>query len=159
MAFPHLLFASSIKSSPLSTPQRSQALTNCTLKWLASTAMLNDTQSLVSPEVNTASIQLPSPWLSNMVAWFHSVDAQLHCSRITQELTMYFHVLRMLPETMMPKLGKLLSSPLSSTPYTGLKAELLKLISLYDKHATRLFPETWNSAIPNPQTFCPASRT
>ncbi len=69
--------------------------------------MPNDTQTLVSPEVNAASIQLPSPWSSNTVAWLHSVEAQFHCRRITQNLTMYFHVLRMLLEPMMQKLGKL----------------------------------------------------
>ncbi len=46
---------------------------------------------------------------------------------------MYFHVLRMLPEPMMQKLGKLLSSPLSSTPYIDLKAELLNFTALPDK--------------------------
>ncbi len=85
--------------------------------------MPNDTQTPVSPEVNAASIQLPSPWPANMVAWLHSVEAQFHCRRITQELTMYFHVLRMLPKPMTQKLGQLLSSPLSSTPYTDFNAE------------------------------------
>ncbi len=46
---------------------------------------------------------------------------------------MYFYVLRMLPEPKMQKLGKLLSHPLSSTPYADLKAELLKLTALPDK--------------------------
>ncbi len=46
---------------------------------------------------------------------------------------MYFHVLRMLPEPMMQKFGKLLSSPLSYIPHTGLKAELVNLTALPDK--------------------------
>ncbi len=46
---------------------------------------------------------------------------------------MYFHVLRTLPEPMMQKLGKLLACPLSSTLYTDLKTELLKLTTLSDK--------------------------
>ncbi len=54
--------------------------------------MPNDTQTLVSPEVNAVLIQLPSPWPSDMAARFHSVEAQFHCRRITQELTMYFYV-------------------------------------------------------------------
>ncbi len=95
--------------------------------------MPNDPQTPVSPEVNAASIQLPSPWPANMVGWFHCVEAQFHCRRITQELTMYFHVLRMLPEPLMQKLGKFLASPLSSTPYTDLRTELLKLTTLSDK--------------------------
>ncbi len=68
-----------------------------------------------------------------MVTWFHSVEAQFHCRGITQELAMYFHVLRTLPEPVMQKLGKLLACPLSSTPYTNLKTELLKLTTLSDK--------------------------
>ncbi len=95
--------------------------------------MADDAQSPLSPEINAASIQLPSPWPANMVAWFHSVEAQFHCRGITQELTMYFHVLRTQPEPMMQKLGKLLACPLSSTPYTDLKTELLKLTTLSDK--------------------------
>ncbi len=47
--------------------------------------MPNDTQTPVSPEVNAASIQLPSPWPANMVAWFHSVEAQFHCRGIWDE--------------------------------------------------------------------------
>ncbi len=46
---------------------------------------------------------------------------------------MYFYVLRTLPEPMMQKLGKLLACPLSTTPYTDLKTELLKLTTLSDK--------------------------
>ncbi len=95
--------------------------------------MADDAQSPLSPEINAAFIQLPSPWPANMVAWFHSVEAQFHCRGITQDLTMYFHVLRTLPEPMMQKLGKLLACPLSSTPYTDLKTELLKLTTLCDK--------------------------
>ncbi len=87
----------------------------------------------LSSEINAASIQLPSPWPANMVAWFHGVEAQFHCREITQELTMYFHVLRTLPEPMMQKLGKFLACPLSCTPYTDLKIELLKLTTLFDK--------------------------
>ncbi len=91
-------------------------------------------QSFVSPEINAASIQLPSPCSSNMaVAWFRSVEVQFHCRRIIQELTMYFHVLRMLSEPTMQKLGKLLSRPPSSIPCTDFKAELLKLTALSDK--------------------------
>ncbi len=96
--------------------------------------MADNAQSPLSPEINAASIELPSPWPANMVTWFHSVEAQFHCRGITQELIMYFHVLRTLPEPIMQKLGKLLACPLSSTPYTGLKTELLKLTTLSDKH-------------------------
>ncbi len=77
--------------------------------------MADDAQSPLSPKINAASIQLPSPWPANMVAWFHSVEAQFHCCGITQELTMYFHVLRTLPKPMMQKLGKLLLFRLSLT--------------------------------------------
>ncbi len=95
--------------------------------------MPNDTQSLFARKVNAASIQLPSPWPPNIGACFHGLEAQFHCRRITQELAMYFHVLRLLSVPMMQKLGKLLSRPLSSTFYTDLKAELLNLTALSDK--------------------------
>ncbi len=78
--------------------------------------MADKAKSPTSPEINAASIQLPFPWLANMVAWFHSVNAQFHRRGITQELTMHFHVQRTLPEPMMQKLGKRRACPLSSTP-------------------------------------------
>ncbi len=99
--------------------------------------MSNDTQSLFARIPLFASIQLLSPWPLNMVAWFHGLEAQVHCRRTTQELTMYFHVLRMLPKPMIQELGKLLSRPLSSTFYTNLKAELLNLTALSDKKRVR----------------------
>ncbi len=94
--------------------------------------MFKDAKSPSSPNINAVSIQLPSPWPENMAAWFHSVEAQFHCRGVGEELTKYFHVLCTLPEPMMQKLGKLLASPLSSTPYSDLKAELLKLATPTD---------------------------
>ncbi len=39
--------------------------------------MVDEAQSPLPPEINAASNQLPSPWPANMVAWLHSVEAQL----------------------------------------------------------------------------------
>ncbi len=71
---------------------------------------------------------------------------------------MYFHVLCMLHESMMQKLGKRLSSPLSSTPYTDLKIELLKFTTLSDKQRYAAIFRDVELGDSKSFFFCPASR-
>ncbi len=68
---------------------------------------------------------------------------------------MYFHVPS---EPMMQKLGKLLSSPLSSLHYTDLKTELLTLRTLSDKQCYAAFSRDVVLGDSKPSDLLPASK-
>ncbi len=64
-----------------------------------------------------------------MVAWFALAESHFQLRQIPQESTQSYHVLQVLPETLMQKLLHLITKPLSATPYTDLKPEILRITS------------------------------
>ncbi len=56
-----------------------------------------------SESVNAISLSLPPPWLSNLSAWFRSVEAQFRTRGIRKQETMFWHVVATLPETWITK--------------------------------------------------------
>ncbi len=52
-----------------------------------------------SESVNAISLSLPPPWLSNLSAWFRSVEAQFRSRGIRKQETMFWYVVAALPES------------------------------------------------------------
>ncbi len=78
--------------------------------------------------ISSISIKLPSPWSFSMVAWFALAESQFERRHITQGAT------QVRRETFMQKLPHLSMKPLSTTPHTDLKAKMLHITSLTDRH-------------------------
>ena len=81
---------------------------------------------------NTA-IHLSPPWHSNIEAWFFQTEAQFFTRGITTEQAKFCHILQVLDEATMTRLMAYLALPPSDSPYTALKAELIRLYQPSDK--------------------------
>ena len=86
-----------------------------------------------------ASIQLPGFWKDDPEAWFTSAESQFAIRGITKEVTKFHHVIAKLePQTVSSLVGSdrtlVTSTPKEEdTPYTKVKAELIRLHGLSDE--------------------------
>ncbi|XP_023210996.1 uncharacterized protein LOC111613876 [Centruroides sculpturatus] len=77
-------------------------------------------------KVARVSVKIPPFfWRKNVRVWFTQVESQLAVSNITTEVTKYHHILGSLDCEIAELVANLISQPLTSTPYTGLKTRLI----------------------------------
>ncbi|XP_023224221.1 uncharacterized protein LOC111625326 [Centruroides sculpturatus] len=76
-------------------------------------------------EVARVSVKIPPFWRKNVRVWFTQVESQFAVSNITTEVMKYHHVLGSLDCEIAELVADLISQPLTSTPYTDLKTQLI----------------------------------
>ena len=88
---------------------------------------------------NAVSLKLPTFWTSQPHVWFAQTEAQFHLRSITNEDTMYFHVLAALDQSTATRLLDLINKPPATGKYTAIKKRLLETFGLSKQvRATRL---------------------
>lgn len=88
------------------------------------------TQVCQATEVNKVSVQLPSFWKQNSSLWFAQAEAQFSIANITSESTKYSYVVSKLDEHFAHEVQDILTNTPVHNPYTTLKNELIKRLSL-----------------------------
>jgi hypothetical protein len=71
-------------------------------------------------------IKLPAFWTTRPRAWFTYIESRFRLRDITDEQTQFDHVLSALPEDMVGQILDLVEAAPEATPYTFLKARILK---------------------------------
>ena len=77
-------------------------------------------------DVNAVAFKLPVFYKSNPDMWFAAVEAQFALRKITEEDTMYFHVVQGLEEQVALQVSQYTRKKPKEDPYTKLKAALLE---------------------------------
>ena len=77
-------------------------------------------------DVNVVAVKLPEFYKSNPEMWFASAEAQFALSKITEEVTKYYHVMKVLDEQVAVQVSQWTRKVPASDPYTKLKAALLE---------------------------------
>ncbi|GAA49140.1 transposon Ty3-G gap-Pol polyprotein [Clonorchis sinensis] len=85
---------------------------------------------LPQPTINAASVHLPPFWHHDPCIWFTQAQAQFALRGITQEHTMYYHVLAVLPPELAADLRDVLLNPDDTKPYTQLRNAIITRTSL-----------------------------
>ena len=92
-------------------------------------------------ELNTVAVKLPQFWTKMPEMWFARAEAQFRNARITQQSTMFDHVVATLTEDVMQTVFDIISEP-GDSPYDTLKREL---ISRHSKSETRRIEDLLSS--------------
>ena len=87
-----------------------------------------ESDAAASVAINSVTIKLPVFYTSQVELWFLQAEAQfsLRSPKISTQEQRYFHVLAALPEPVASSIKAHLQSPIWSTCYDDLKAELLQ---------------------------------
>ena len=78
------------------------------------------------PCLSAVSIKLPAFWSSDPQLWFGQVQAQFSTRGITNQKTMFDHVIALLSPEFAAEVCDLILTPPAETPYDVLKAQLIK---------------------------------
>lgn len=89
------------------------------------------------PEVHRIAVKLPPFWSDKTALWFAQVEAQFNLAGITQEATKYSYVISHLEERFASEVEDLITSPPRVAPYTTLKAELIRRLSMSEERRVR----------------------
>ena len=82
---------------------------------------------------NVVSLKLPTFWTSHPHVWFAQTEAQFHLRSITNEDTMYFHVLAALDQSTATRLLGLINKPPATGKYTAIKKGYWKRLASANK--------------------------
>ena len=90
--------------------------------------------------IQAVTVKLPDFWKSRPALWFRQVEAKFALARpqITVEKTRYYHVVAALPEDVAVQVTDLLEAPVGATPYTTLKAAIIKRLGKASEEKSRL---------------------
>lgn len=83
-----------------------------------------------TPEVHRVTIKLPPFWNNKPSLWFAQVEAQFTLAGITQEVTKFSYVIANLEQRFASEVEDLITTPPAITPYTTLKTELVRRLSM-----------------------------
>jgi len=92
---------------------------------------------LQAPHVHRVSVKLPPFWREKPGLWFAQVEAQFTTAGITHEQTKYSYVVSHLEERYANEVEDLIVNPPINTPYTILKSELIRRLSVSEERRVR----------------------
>jgi hypothetical protein len=81
-------------------------------------------------EVSRVAVRLPPFWAEWPAVWFAQAEAQFSLAGISTETTKFYHVISQLDHRYAAEVEDVITSPPQQDPYTKLKTELLKRLSL-----------------------------
>ncbi|CAH0551106.1 unnamed protein product [Brassicogethes aeneus] len=90
-----------------------------------------------SSEVHRVTVKLPPFWKDKPTLWFAQVEAQFMIAHITQEITKYSYVISHLDERYANEVEDLIINPPANTPYTTLKTEIIRRLSVSEERRVR----------------------
>lgn len=76
-------------------------------------------------EINSANLKLPDFWITHAKAWFRNAEGNFYTRRITNETTMYYHVIRSLTAKAVQELDDILEDDSLKTDYQSLKEKII----------------------------------
>lgn len=82
------------------------------------------TNGVRNPNIHHVSVKIPNPF-PNVILWFKQVDASFELSRVTDEVTKYFHLISNLPAEILMKYQSHLDAS-TPHPYTNLRGAMVK---------------------------------
>lgn len=88
-------------------------------------------------DINRVSVKLPPFWKDKSSLWFAQVEAQFSLANITSEATKYAYVVAHLEERYAHEVEDILTNTPERTPYTTLKTELIKRLSVSEEQRIR----------------------
>lgn len=93
--------------------------------------------STTAGNLDVSRIKLPEFWPDQPQLWFMQVESQFALSGTTREITKYHHVVAQLDHKFILEVQDIISNPPDSNPYTILKSELVKRMSVSREHKVR----------------------
>ncbi|XP_054277151.1 uncharacterized protein LOC128996042 [Macrosteles quadrilineatus] len=87
--------------------------------------------------IHRVSIKLPPFWKEKPRLWFAQVEAQFTLAHITSETTKYSYVISHLDERYANEVEDLIIDPPVETPYSTLKSEIIRRLSLSEEQRIR----------------------
>jgi hypothetical protein len=88
-------------------------------------------------EVSEVAVRLPPFWAEQPAVWFAQAEAQFALAGISSEKTKFFHVISQLDHRCAAQLKDIITSPPEQSPYTTLKAELVRRLTPAREHRIR----------------------
>jgi hypothetical protein len=80
-------------------------------------------------EVSRVAVRLPPFWAEQPAVWFAQAEAQFSLAGISSEKTKFFHVISQLDHGCAAELEDIITSPPDQSPYTSVKAELVRRLT------------------------------
>jgi hypothetical protein len=74
-------------------------------------------------------------WAERPAVWFAQAEAQFSLAGISTEITKFYHVISQLDHRYAAEVEDVITSPPQQDPYTKLRTELLKTLSLRESNA------------------------
>ena len=114
-------------------------LTEEELKQAVAIAVEEEREKVRTAQLSAVSIKLPQFWPDKTRFWFAQAEAQFETRNITNEKTMFNHVVLVLDSKTATQALDIIENPDPTNPYTVLKERLTKAYSLSDSEkASRL---------------------
>jgi hypothetical protein len=90
-------------------------------------------------EISRVAVRLPPFWAERPAVWFAQAQAQFSLAGITNERTKFNYVISQLDQRYAAEVEDIITSPPQQDPYSKLRSELLKRLSLSrGQHAHRI---------------------
>jgi hypothetical protein len=87
------------------------------------------TDNALQAEVSRVAVWLPPFWAERPAVWFAQAEAQFSLAGISSETTKFFHVISQLDHWCAAQMEDIIISPPEQSPYTTLKAELVRRLT------------------------------
>jgi hypothetical protein len=88
------------------------------------------TNGMQPAEISRVAIRLPPFWAERPAVWFAQAEAQFSLAGISNETTKFYYVISQLDHWYAAEVEDVITSPPQQDPYTKLRTELLKRLSL-----------------------------
>ncbi|KAL0882480.1 hypothetical protein ABMA27_000949 [Loxostege sticticalis] len=104
-------------------------------------------------QVCRVSVKLPPFWTDRPSIWFAQVEAQFHLAGITNDMTMFSHVISTIDQRVIGEIEDIVMNPPKENKYPKLKEELIRRLSTSEEQRVRRLLSDEELGDRKPSTF------